>query len=115
MAVTHHDPTHRAPPNRRDDGPIALAGLSPEAAAGAACLAALSRRRPRACFRCCALDWVVSPAWQDTQSRTASLLCERLAYALADHLRLVEADHAEPPALETSPALDADPRPAPTR
>jgi hypothetical protein len=32
--------------------------------------------------------------------RTASLLCERLAYALADHLPLVEADQAEPPALE---------------
>jgi len=32
--------------------------------------------------------------------RAASLLCERLAYALADHLRLVEADQAEPPVLE---------------
>jgi hypothetical protein len=32
--------------------------------------------------------------------RAAALLCERLAYALADHLRLVEADQAEPPALE---------------
>jgi hypothetical protein len=32
--------------------------------------------------------------------RAASLLCERLAYALADHLPLVEADDAEPPALE---------------
>ena len=32
--------------------------------------------------------------------RAASLLRERLAYALAEHLPLVEADHAEPPALE---------------
>ncbi len=32
--------------------------------------------------------------------RAASLLRERLAYALADHLRLVEADEGEPPALD---------------
>ena len=32
--------------------------------------------------------------------RTASLPCKRLAYAPPDHPRLVEADHAEPPALE---------------
>jgi hypothetical protein len=39
-------------------------------------------------------------ATRNLLDRTASLLRERLAYALADHLRLVEADHAEPPALE---------------
>jgi hypothetical protein len=32
--------------------------------------------------------------------RAASLLCKRLAYAPPDHLPLVEADDAEPPALE---------------
>ena len=32
--------------------------------------------------------------------RAASLLRERLAYALADHPRLVEADQAEPPTVE---------------
>ena len=47
--------------------------------------------------------------------RAASLLRERLAYALADHLRLVEADQAEPPALEHPPALVAGPRLAPSR
>ena len=47
--------------------------------------------------------------------RAASMLCERLAYALADHPRLVEADHAEPPALERPPALVAGPQLAPSR
>ena len=47
--------------------------------------------------------------------RAASLLRERLAYALPDHLRLVEADQAEPPALEHPPALVAGPRLAPSR
>jgi len=32
--------------------------------------------------------------------RSASRLCDRLAYALADHLRLVEANDADPPAVE---------------
>jgi hypothetical protein len=32
--------------------------------------------------------------------RAVSRLCDRLAYALGDHLRLVEADEAEPPPVE---------------
>jgi hypothetical protein len=32
--------------------------------------------------------------------RAVSRLCDRLTYAMADHLRLVEADQAEPPAIE---------------
>ena len=65
-------------------------------------------------------DWLapidsVAPAGatRNLLERAASLLRERLAYALPDHQPLVEADQAEPPTLDHPPALVVGPRLAP--
>jgi len=40
------------------------------------------------------------PASLDLIDRAVSRLCDQLAYTLGDHLRVVEADESEPPAVE---------------